>query len=132
MALPALAELRSIRAQAYIILAWGHLQKEKVPHLKRLEAVAWSASQRLVECYQRSRRADWPWFESRLTYANAVLPHALFVAADCWSSDELQEVAVSTFDFLEVEENADPKELIFSGPNAKMICTWKAPDIIED
>ena len=34
-----------------------------------------------MECYHRSQRPDWPWFESRMTYANAVLPHALFVAA---------------------------------------------------
>jgi len=100
-ALPALAELRSIRAQAYIILAWGHLRKAEVPDLKPLEAVAWEASRRLLDCYERSHRPDWPWFESRLTYANAVLPHAMFVAAGCWGSEELQKVAVSTFDFLD-------------------------------
>ena len=37
---------------------------------------------RLVECFRRSQRPDWQWFESRMTYANAVLPHALFVAAN--------------------------------------------------
>ena len=49
--------------------------------IEPLETVAWSAAQRLVECYHRSQRPDWPWFESRMTYANAVLPHALFIAA---------------------------------------------------
>src|SRR5437773_7771715 len=45
--LPALAELRSIRAQAYVILAWGHLWKAGVNRLEALETVAWSSSQRL-------------------------------------------------------------------------------------
>lgn len=99
--LPALAELRSIRAQAYIILAWGHLHNAGVPRMEALEAVAWSSSQRLVECYQRSRRPDWPWFESQLTYANAVLPHALFIAARCWPKDALLDVAVPSFAFLD-------------------------------
>src|SRR5579864_1709125 len=75
--LPTLADLRSIRAQAYIILAWGHLWATGVKDIDPLQAVAWSAAQRLVESYDRARRPDWPWFESRMTYANAVLPHAL-------------------------------------------------------
>ena len=78
--LPALAELRSLRAQAYVILAWGHLRQARVKNIELLEAVARYAADRLVECYRRSQRPDWQWFESRLTYANAVLPHALFVA----------------------------------------------------
>ena len=78
---PALADLRSLRAQAYVILAWGHLSMSGVKDIEAVEDVAWSAAQRLVECYRRSQRPDWPWFESRMTYANAVLPHALFIAA---------------------------------------------------
>ena len=44
---------------------------------------------------QGARRPDWPWFESRMTYANAVLPHALFVAAQCWPDEGFLEVARS-------------------------------------
>ena len=79
--LPTLADLRSLRAQAYVILAWGHLWAAGVNDIEPLESIARSAAQRLVECYRRSERSDWQWFESRMTYANAVLPHALFVAA---------------------------------------------------
>ena len=79
--LPTLADLRSLRAQAYVILAWGHLWSAEVEDIEPLETVAWSAARRLAECYHRSQRPDWQWFESRMTYANAVLPHALFIAA---------------------------------------------------
>ena len=87
--LPALADLRSLRAQAYVILAWGHLWGQGIKDIEPIESVAWSAARRLVECYNRSMRPDWPWFESRMTYANAVLPHALFVAARHWPGERL-------------------------------------------
>jgi hypothetical protein len=99
--LPTLADLRSLRAQAYVILSWAHLRTAGVKDIDLLENVAWSAAQRLVECYHRSLRPDWPWFESRMTYANAVLPHALFVAARRWPKEIFLEVAEITFAFLD-------------------------------
>jgi hypothetical protein len=50
-ALPTLADLRSLRAQAYVILAWGHLWSCGVEDIEPLETVAWSAARRLAECY---------------------------------------------------------------------------------
>jgi len=99
--LPAITDLRSLRAQAYVILACGHLWASGVRNVERLESVARSASQRLLECYFRSVREDWHWFESRLTYANAVLPQALFVAAQRWPEEEFLKVAVESFAFLD-------------------------------
>ena len=104
---PALADLRSLRAQAYVILAWGHLSMSGVKDLEPVENVAWSAAQRLVECYRRSQRPDWPWFESRMTYANAVLPHALFIAARCWPEENFLDVAEASFDFLDRETTVE-------------------------
>jgi hypothetical protein len=99
--LPALADLRSLRAQAYVILAWGHLWKSGVKDLESLESVAWSAAERLVECYNRNRWSDWHWFESRMTYANAVLPHALLIAGQRWPKESFLEIAKASFDFLD-------------------------------
>jgi hypothetical protein len=98
--LPTLADLRSIRAQAYCILAWSHLWAAGANEIDPLQAVAWSAAQRLVESYDRARRPDWPWFESRLTYANAVLPHALFVAGKRWPKEPFLAVAETALAFL--------------------------------
>ncbi len=105
--LPALADLRSLRAQAYVILAWGHLRKAEVRNVEPLEAVARVSAERLVECYHRSQRPDWQWFESRLTYANAVLPHALFVACRRWPEEGLIEVAEASFAFLDRATTAE-------------------------
>ena len=105
--LPTLADLRSLRAQAYVILAWGHLWAADVDDLEPFESIAWSAARRLVECYDRSVRPDWQWFESRLTYANAVLPHALSVAAQRWPDEVFHEAAEASFDFLDRVTTAD-------------------------
>lgn len=105
--LPTLADLRSLRAQAYVILAWGRLRRAGATQMEPLETVAWSAARRLAECYFRSFRPGWHWFESRLTYANAVLPHALLRAAECWPQENFLEVAESSFAFLDRETTAD-------------------------
>ncbi len=99
--LPTLADLRSLRAQAYVILGWGHLRSAEATDIEPLASVAWSAAQRLMECYHRSQRPGWHWFESRLTYANAVLPHALFVAAEHWPKEDFLDVAKASFAFLD-------------------------------
>jgi hypothetical protein len=105
--LPALAELRSLRAQAYVIQAWAHLWRAGVSEIGPLETIARQAADRLVECYHRSQRRDWPWFESRMTYANAVLPHALFDAARRWPDEHFLAVAESSFAFLDLVTTAD-------------------------
>src|SRR5438093_3066457 len=105
--LPALAELRSLRAQAYVIQAWRLLWKADVENISAIESVARLAAERLVECYDRSQRPDWPWFESRMTYANAVLPHALFNAAERWPDEAFLTVAESSFGFLDLVTTAD-------------------------
>jgi hypothetical protein len=69
--------------------------------------VAWYAARRLVECYHRAVRPDWHWFESRMTYANAVLPHALLVAATRWPNEDFRDVAQASFAFLDRETTAD-------------------------
>ena len=107
---PRVADLRSLRAQAYAILAWGHLWIAGVTEIEPLENIAWSAAQRLVQCYERSLRPDWQWFESNLTYANAVLPHALFLAARRWPTEAFLDVAQESFDFL---DNATTSEDVF-------------------
>ena len=42
-----------------------------------------------------------------MTYANAVLPHALFVAARCWPEEDFLDVAKTSFAFLDGETAVD-------------------------
>ncbi len=105
--LPVLGELQSLRAQAYLIIAWGHLQRAGNRYAQDLEPIARLGAERLVECHAAARRPGWPWFESRLTYANAVLPQALYVAAEHWPDESYRAVAEATFTFLGRETTAE-------------------------
>jgi hypothetical protein len=98
--LPYFSELNSLRAQAYVILAWGHLRAAGVDDIEPLEKITWLAAQRLVECFGRFQGLGWSWFEPQMTYANAVLPHALFVAARHWPDDDFLSLADASFEFL--------------------------------
>ena len=69
--------------------------------------MAWSAARRLAECYDRAVRPDWQWFESRMTYANAVLPHALFIAAKRWPKENFLDIAQASFAFLDRQTTAE-------------------------
>ena len=72
---PTLIEMRSLRAEAYVVLAWDHLRQADVVDAAALENIAWCAARQLAGCFERCRSPEWPWFEPRMTYANAVLPH---------------------------------------------------------
>ncbi|MFC1758251.1 hypothetical protein ACFL2H_05730 [Planctomycetota bacterium] len=106
-ALPALAELRSLRAQAYLIQASAILWRADVKDIAPLESIARRAADRLVECFGRSQRSDWHWFESQLTYANAVLPHAMFDAAERWPDEPYLSTAETSFGFLDLVTTAE-------------------------
>ena len=105
--LPTLADLRSLRAQAYLILAWEHLWSAGADDIEPLETVAWSAACRLAECYTRALRPDWHWFESHLTYANAVLSHAMFIAAKRWPKENFLDIAQASLAFLDHQTTAE-------------------------
>jgi hypothetical protein len=105
---PTLVSMRSPRAQAYVILAWEHLSRQDVADAAALENIAWCAARQLVECFERCRSPEWPWFEPRMTYANAVLPHALFAASRRWPHEKpFLAVAEAAFTFLDRETTAE-------------------------
>jgi hypothetical protein len=107
MALPTLADLQDLRAQAYVVIACGRLQSAKASGIEALAVVALAAAERLLECYRAVDRSDWHWFEPRMTYANAILPHALFVAAENWAGEDFLEAARVSFAFLDRQTTAN-------------------------
>ncbi len=58
------------------------------------------AADALVRQYEENRHADWEWFEDILTYDNAVLPHALFVAGLSLEEEVYTQMAIKTAEFL--------------------------------
>ena len=106
-AIPVLASLTSLRAHAYVVQAWASLSRASVTNIGALENVARHSVDRLVEAWTHSQRSNWQWFEPQMTYANAVLPHAMFDAAERWSNDEFLSIARQSFAFLDRTTTTD-------------------------
>ncbi len=90
---------QSLRGLAYCILGLCEYLR-RFPGVPDIEHHVELAAGALVCHYRETRAPGWDWFERFLTYDNAVLPHALFVAGLTLGRDEFIEVAVRTTEFL--------------------------------
>lgn len=55
---------------------------------------------RIVAFYRCHAQTDWAWFESRLTYANALLPWSLLVASQLFPQEKYLDIGLESLDFL--------------------------------
>ena len=55
---------------------------------------------RLVSLYRGVSSKDWEWFESYLTYSNAVFPEALLLGHQQTGNSDFLEIGIKTLDFL--------------------------------
>ena len=55
---------------------------------------------RLVQMYRHESEEKWQWYESYLTYGNALLPEALLFAWQDTKDIVYKEIAKTSFDFL--------------------------------
>ena len=87
------------RGMAYSILGMSdYLQQfPGASDIKRLLTVA---ADKLVARYEQNSDPDWQWFEDALTYDNAILPCALFVAGLTSEDKKYIQVARQTCEFL--------------------------------
>ena len=93
-ALPIIHTFYSTRAMAFAIKGLCYQDSpESISEIRLL-------SNRLVEMYNNERDEDWHWFESYLTYANAVLPEALLLAYRRTNISQYKQVSDKTFKFL--------------------------------
>lgn len=97
-ALPQALKLTSPRAVAYALLGIANLiisagRSELLPKAKDM-------AYRLIKLYEINHGPGWMWFEDRLTYCNAVLPHSLFGYYRASGDAKALQVAKDTLDFL--------------------------------
>ena len=89
-AVPAVATFSSPRAWAFSILGM-QAYLDWFPGDRAMEGVRNALANRLLDIYERSRSADWHWFEKSLSYSNARLAQALILAG--WRSDNQRMMA---------------------------------------
>jgi hypothetical protein len=102
------------RGQAYSILGMSDYLNQ-FPGASDIKRHLMTAADRLVEFYQNNATPQWQWFENKLTYDNAVLPCALFIAAQNFG-DKYLDVAEKTCQFL-LEKTFNGSHFSFVGCN---------------
>jgi len=87
------------RGMAYSILGMNDYLKQ-FPGASDTKRQLTIAADGLIAQYEENSLPDWQWFEDTLTYDNAVLPHALFVAGLTLGDKKYIEAAEKTCEFL--------------------------------
>jgi len=87
------------RGMAYSMLGMADYLKQ-FPGASDIKRQLEIAADELVIQYEENSFPDWHWFEEVLTYDNAVLPHALFVASLTFDNKKYLKVAEQTLEFL--------------------------------
>src|SRR5579883_3152077 len=92
--LPLATGLPYLRSQAFVIMALAQLPGYA-------DEVARELSERLAAAYEETSSTDWRWFEDEMTYCNARLPQAMFLAAQLFPSEtRYLEIGIESMDFL--------------------------------
>jgi uncharacterized protein YyaL (SSP411 family) len=91
-------EKQSPRGMAYSILGMSDYLR-RFPKADDVKKQMEIAADSLVAQYEKNNFPDWQWFDGALTYDNAILPYALFVAGVTLGNKYL-EVAEKTCEFL--------------------------------
>ena len=96
--LPMAINVGSPRAVSYVLL--GMINIIDLSDNINLMSHAKHLAYKLVKLYDASCSREWHWFEDRLTYCNAVLPHALFGFYGISKDTKVLKVARNTLNFL--------------------------------
>jgi hypothetical protein len=90
---------QSPRGTAYAILGLAGYLKQFSTEESARERLKLAAD-KITAIYNQNGSPGWQWFEDKLTYDNAVLPHALFAAGMALQNSEYLAVAKKTCEFL--------------------------------
>ncbi len=98
-ALPALLHTTSCRTWAFSLLGL-HEYLKRYAGDRLVKKIRNILCKKLVTLYETYSDEEWPWFEDSLTYANAVLPHALLISADSMNKPTLCQMALRSLEWL--------------------------------
>ena len=99
-ALPLVKGLKYPRSLAYALIGCCKLVDNFPEYSQQSFELAKWAGEKLTNLYFRNRVAHWRWFEDRLTYCNAILPHALFEYYSLKSDSKILNAAQNSLRFL--------------------------------
>jgi glycosyltransferase involved in cell wall biosynthesis len=115
-AMPVTEQFTSLRAIAYTLIgihAYLACFPGDASARRRRKTLAYKLYDHLNGC----AGDDWPWFEDRVTYANARLPHALILSAQWIPDTDMGDAALRALDWLIEVQTAEDGHLSIIGSN---------------
>ena len=103
------------RGMAYSIIGMSDYLQQ-FPGASDIKRQLETAANHLVELFEKNQKPNWQWFEDQLTYDNAILPHALFVAGYELANQKYLDTATKASDFL-IETTFTQNHFTFIGCN---------------
>jgi hypothetical protein len=105
-ALPAILDTTSPRAWAFALIGIHEYLRcfsgDRLANQVREELAG-----RLLRLYQSHRLNDWLWYEDKLAYCNAILPHALLVSGHSIPNRAMTEAGLESLHWLAALQRAD-------------------------
>jgi hypothetical protein len=89
----------SMRGKAYSIFGMADYLRQ-FPGASAIKRYLTIAADSLADSYHQNATEGWNWFEDILTYDNAVLPDALFIASMVLDNEKYFDIARESCDFL--------------------------------
>jgi glycosyltransferase involved in cell wall biosynthesis len=105
-ALPAVLEFTHPRPWAFALLGI-HAYLQHFDGDRAVRRAGQTLAERLLALYVANRADDWRWFGDRLTYDNAVLPHALLLGAHALGRADMREAGLEALDWLASVQHAE-------------------------
>lgn len=90
--------IESPRSIAFMIKGFYYYSRE-CPSAQT-DACIWLLANKLAQTYRRTAEVNWRWFETYLTYDNAILPEAMLLAHLAIGREEYKKIAYESFEFL--------------------------------
>lgn len=115
-ALPAILETSSPRAWAFALIGI-HEYLQRYAGDRRARQVQEELSARLLTLYQSHRSDEWRWYEDRLTYCNAALPHALILCGQAMADVAMTDAGLESLRWLADLQRADAGYFVPIGSN---------------
>lgn len=115
-ALPAILNTTSPRAWAFAIIGIQEYL-ERFAGDRRASQVREELSMRLLTLYQSHHSDEWRWYEDRLTYCNAALPHALLLCGQAMPNAAMTEAGLESLSWLADLQRADVGYFVPIGSN---------------
>ncbi len=105
-ALPAILDTTSPRAWAFTLIGI-HEYLRRYDGDRRAGQVRDELAKRLLDLYEQSRSANWCWYETSLSYCNAVLPQAMLMCGQWIPNKAMTEAGLESLTWLADLQRAD-------------------------